>query len=347
MKTNGKHFIIPVFIPHNGCPNKCVFCNQLAITGVRNPSPLEPKDLLSPVQKYLEYRKGNINTEIAFFGGNFLGLQKDKINSLLEAANQFVLKGKVDGIRFSTRPDTIDRTRLEYIKNFPVTTVELGVQSMDDAVLAKSNRGHTSDDTKNAFFLLKQFGLKIGLQMMVGLPGDDGSSSMYTAEKLADLHPDYIRIYPTIVLSGSLLSKWYKTGDYIPLGLEESVQLVKDIYCIFKKKNIRVIRMGLQASEDLDQGTEVMAGPYHPAFGHLVLSSVFLDMVKNELKKRTDITDHAIIKVHPRNISRVQGLHKKNIQILQKEFTLASIDIIGDSSLSEDDLYVHSKPMND
>lgn len=346
MKTNGKHFIIPVFIPHNGCPNKCVFCNQLAITGVKKPSPVEPGILLSHVQKYLEYRKGKKNTEIAFFGGNFLGLKRDRVDSLLEAANQFILAGKVDGIRFSTRPDTVDLTRLEHITKFPVTTVELGVQSMNDAVLAKSNRGHTAHDTKKAFYLLKKFGLKTGLQMMVGLPGDDGSSSIYTAEKLARLHPDYIRIYPTIVLSGSLLSEWYKNGEYIPLGLEESVQLVKEIYCIFKKKNIRIIRMGLQASEDLDQGTEVMAGPYHPAFGHLVLSSVFLDMAKSELKKRNDIVDHAVIKVHPRNISRMQGLHKMNIHILKKEFNLTSLDIIGDNSLSEENLYIHSKPIN-
>ena len=340
MKSNGKHFIIPVFIPHNGCPNICVFCNQSAITGVRRPSPMVPEDLISHVQTYLGYRKKRINTEIAFFGGNFLGLEREQVASLLAAANQFVSAGLVDGIRFSTRPDTIDPARLDPIRTFPVTTVELGVQSMDDTVLARSNRGHTSHDTERAFSLLKQSGLKTGLQMMVGLPGDDGKSAIYTAKKLADLNPDYIRIYPTIVLSGSLLAKWYKNGDYTPLGLEDSVALVKDIYYIFNKKNVRVIRMGLQASKDLDQGTEVIAGPYHPAFGHLVLSSVFLDMAKHELKKRTDISDHAVIKVHPRNISRMNGLNKKNIHILKKEFNLESIDIIGDKNISGNNLCV-------
>jgi histone acetyltransferase (RNA polymerase elongator complex component) len=247
----------------------------------------------------------------------------------------------VDGIRLSTRPDTIDPARLEHIMAFPITTVELGVQSMDDAVLAVSNRGHSSHDTVRAHSILKEFGLKTGLQMMVGLPGDDGSSSVYTAEKLVDLNPDYIRIYPTIVLKGSLLSKWFKSGTYKPLELEESVTLVKHLYYIFKRKNIRVIRMGLQASEDLNQGAEIIAGPYHPSFGHLVLSSVFYDMARHELTKKPDTSRHVVINVHPRNISRLQGLNKTNIPALKKEFHLASLDIKGDNSLSDDCLSVN------
>jgi len=341
MNASGNHFIIPVFIPHNGCPNTCVFCNQMAITGVKTPPPMDPDHLLSHVHTYLGYRKEKIHTEIAFFGGNFLGLEKKEVDSLLDAANRFVLAGQVDGIRFSTRPDTIDPARLEHIMTFPITTVELGAQSMDDAVLAGSNRGHSSRDTVRAHSLLKRFGLRTGLQMMVGLPGDDGSSSVYTAEKLAGLNPDYIRIYPTIVLKGSLLSKWYKNGTYEPLELEESVTLVKHLYYIFKRKNIRVIRMGLQASEDLNQGAEIIAGPYHPAFGHLVLSSVFYDMARHELKQRPDVPRHIVISVHPRNISRLQGLNKKNIPALKKEFHLASLDIKGDRSLSDNDLSVN------
>ncbi|MBW1892475.1 MAG: radical SAM protein [Deltaproteobacteria bacterium] len=345
MSNNEGHFIIPVFIPHQGCPHKCIFCNQSAITGVRQPFPMSPNDLLKHVQKYLEYKKEKRKTtEIAFFGGNFLGLKRDRIDSMLKEANLFVKSGQVDGIRFSTRPDTIDTARLDFINAFPVTTVELGVQSMDDRILSKSKRGHTSADTDKAFFLLKNCGLKTGLQMMVGLPGDDGSHSIDTAEKLARLCPDYIRIYPTIVLSGSPLAEWYKSGAYTPLPLEESINLVKEIYCIFRKKNIRVIRMGLQASKDLDNGAEVLAGPYHPAFGHLVLSSLFLDMAKAELKNRKDIHEHAVIKVHPRNISRMQGLNKSNIPILKKEFNLNALEIIGDSNLTEENLCIHPKP---
>ncbi len=345
MSNNGSHFIIPVFIPHQGCLHKCVFCNQSAITGVRQSSPMAPNDFHKHVQNYLEYKNEKRKTsEIAFFGGNFLGLKRDRIDSMLKEASLFVKSGQVDGIRFSTRPDTIDPARLDLINTFPVTTIELGVQSMDDTILSKSKRGHTSLDTDKAFFLLKNHGLKTGLQMMVGLPGDDGSHSIDTAEKLTRLCPDYIRIYPTIVLSGSLLAEWYKSGDYTPLPLEESINLVKEIYCIFRKKNIRVIRMGLQASEDLNQGTEVIAGPYHPAFGHLVLSSLFLDMAKAEFKNRKDIHEHAVIKVHPRNISRMQGLNKNNILILKKEFNLKSLEISSDSNLTEEKLCIHPKP---
>lgn len=341
MSDEGKHFIIPVFIPHQGCPHKCVFCNQQAITGFRQSLPMTADGFRRHVQTFLNYKRKKRNiVEIAFFGGNFLGMPPDRINSMLSEARAFVESGQVDGIRFSTRPDTIDEKRLEGLRPFPVTTVELGAQSMDDGVLSASQRGHTSADTERGVFCLKTYGFQIGLQMMVGLPGDNGDSSIQTAEKLARLGPDYIRIYPTIVLSGSRLGDWYKNGHYTPWSIEKSIHIVKKIYYIFKNHNIRVIRMGLQASEDLNQGDEILAGPYHPSFGHLVLSSLFLDKAQKALANRKRISAHALIRVHPRNISRAQGLNKSNIAWLKNRFALRSLDVVGDDRMAEDDLQV-------
>ncbi|MCP4107364.1 MAG: radical SAM protein [Desulfobacteraceae bacterium] len=340
MKTE-KPFIVPVFIPHLGCPYQCAFCNQTVITGVKNAIPLS-EQLHRQIDTFLGYKTEQRNkTQIAFFGGNFLGLDKADVKYLLNEAGKFVKAGSADSIRFSTRPDTVNDQQLDIIEKYPVSTIELGVQSMNDKVLSLVRRGHTSSDTEKAAGLLKERNYETGMQLMVGLPGDDEAGVLATGRKITELCPDFVRIYPTVVVAGSLLAKWYKNGKYSPLPLEECVTLVKKLYILFREKNIPVIRMGLQASDDLN-GASVLAGPYHPAFGHLVHSEIFLDMAEKLLTSHfslpTSHFSHFSLLVNPRSISKMRGMKNRNIEILKKKFSVMSIKIIPDSSVAEDDL---------
>jgi len=331
-------FIIPVFLPHIGCPHKCVFCNQTAITGEKRKIP-SPGEISLCINRFLDYKgEKRRRVQIAFYGGNFLGLKQDDIRYLLHEAAKFVTEGRVESIRFSTRPDSIDDERLDILKEFPVATIELGVQSMDDRVLAMSRRGHTAVDTEKAVCLLKERNYEIGIQMMVGLPGDDEAGALFTGRRIAEMKPDFVRIYPTVVLDGSLLADWYKKGEYVPLPLEQCVTLVKNLYLLFKKNRINVIRMGLQASEGLDKESTMLAGPYHPSFGALVYSEIFLDKAVSILESKKN--DRISIKVNPKNISKMRGLKNRNIEILKTKFHIRSIEIIPDMTLAEDMLVV-------
>jgi len=337
-ETRNKPFIIPVFLPNIGCPHQCAFCNQRAITSIKQKIP-SPERLHKIVNNFLKYKgKDRSLVQIAFFGGNFLGLRSAHIQSLLYETSKFVTAGSVDSLRFSTRPDTISNETLDILTPFPVSTIELGVQSMDDHVLVMSKRGHTSVDTKNAVRLLKKRNYEIGLQMMVGLPGDDETKTQLTGRRLADMSPDFVRIYPTVVLAGSLLAKWYQNEKYIPMSLEQCITLVKKLYLIFRKNDVKVIRMGLQASENFEKDAEILAGPYHPAFGHLVFSRIFLDMAMSILNSKKYTQDEVIIKVHPRSISNMRGLKNRNVGTLKKEFSIKSIKIIPEPSLAENSL---------
>ena len=343
MAYSTKPLIIPIFIPHAGCPHQCVFCNQNLISGVSSKS--TAIDVRRAVESFLRYKsKRRDPIQIAFFGGNFLGIEIDEIRRLLTEATAFVEAGQANSIRFSTRPDTIDRLRLDLIKNFPVATIELGVQSMNDRVLRNTKRGHTGADAQNAVERLKDFNYEIGVQLMVGLPGDDPARLLASARRVAELKPDFIRIYPTIVVAGSPLAKSYKAGRYTPLSLEEAVLQVKDLYRLFARKDIQVIRMGLQATEDLQEGSTILAGPYHPSFGHLVLSEIFLDRAMSAIRSTNPKGDAIALHVHPRSVSKMRGLKNVNMIKLHGKFHFQAIEIVADESLKEDQLKVNALP---
>jgi len=333
-----KPLIIPVFLPNAGCPHQCVFCNQEAITG-KKPIIPSSRELRSDISKFLEYKGEKRNkVQISFYGGNFLGLKKDHISFLLGEVSKFVKAGSVDSIRFSTRPDTVDKTRLDFLRDYPVSTIEIGVQSMNDRVLAESKRGHEAFDTKQAVALLRERNYEIGLQMMTGLPGDDEAGALESGRQIADLSPDFIRIYPTVVFKDSLLAKWYEKGKYTPMSLESSVTLAKQLYLLFNENRIKVIRMGIQVSEDLNEKSTILAGPYHPAFGHLVYSEIFLDKISSVLTTGSVLRDsisRICIKAHPRNVSRIRGFKNNNLRILKKEYGIKSIKIVSDISIEE------------
>jgi histone acetyltransferase (RNA polymerase elongator complex component) len=339
---NNTPFIIPIFLPNLGCPHQCAFCNQTSITGVP-PDTISPETLCLLINEFLEYKTTQRRSvQVSFYGGNFLGLKKDYIGSLLDETTKFVKNKKVDSIRFSTRPDTISGEQLGIIKDYPVSTIEIGVQSMDNRVLAMAKRGHTALDTEKAAALLKEQNYDLGMQMMVGLPGDDETKSLFTAQRIASFCPDFVRIYPTVVLARSRLAVWYRKGKYTPWSLSRCVSLVKKLYLFFKSKEIPVIRMGLQASEDLAKDSTILAGPYHPAFGHMVHSEIFMDMAVSFLEAGRGSCDKTVINVHPRSISKMRGLKNKNVKRLKKKFQIKSLEIIPDFSLAEDKLTVVS-----
>ncbi|BBO76537.1 radical SAM protein [Desulfosarcina widdelii] len=333
--------IVPIFIPQLGCPHQCVFCSQPAITDTPRRCPT-PDQIRQEVSRFLEYGKRPSSTvQISFFGGNFLGLKSSSILKLLEAAAEFVQNETVDSIRFSTRPDTVCEKRLELLTGFPVSTIELGVQSMHDRVLELAERGHRAADTIAAAERVKQRGYRLGLQMMVGLPGDSEDGAMETARRMAALAPDFVRIYPTLVLEGSPLADWFRSGRYRPMPLDACVTLVKRICLFFKARHIPVIRMGLQASDGLNAETGLVAGPYHPAFGHQVYAEIVLDAISAAIAKMAaPIPDPLIIQAHPRMISRVQGLKKKNIFYLKQKFLLEKVLLVQDATLAKDHVRV-------
>ncbi|MFW5902196.1 MAG: elongator complex protein 3, partial [Thermodesulfobacteriota bacterium] len=339
-----KPFIIPVFLPHCGCPHRCVFCNQTAITGSAADFP-DKKKLQETIRKFLSHKgKKRGKTEISFYGGNFLGLTREKIRACLEAAQYFTGQNAVDGLRFSTRPDTISRGRLQWIADYPVSTIEIRVQSMVDAVLDASRRGHSADDARQALARLKQAGYQTGIQLMVGLPGDSPERSAYTAREVVSLAPDFVRIYPALVIENSPLARWYRAGRYRPLSLNECVSRVKDLYRIFSAADIPVIRMGLQATDGLSSGG-VLAGPYHPALGHMVRAEIMRDQAAEKIRQLAPARAAALtLRVNLGNYSQMQGLKRQNLTELKTAFALSRIDLIADPELPESFVSVSTAP---
>jgi histone acetyltransferase (RNA polymerase elongator complex component) len=265
------------------------------------------------------------------------------VQMLLTEAKQFVTRGDVDSIRFSTRPDTIDRQRLELISEFPVSTVELGIQSMDPAVLMTSRRGHSDLDTEHAVGLLKNYAFTIGVQVMIGLPEDTPDKMKKTGQRVVDLRPDFVRIYPTLVIQGSALAKWYLNGKYRPLSLKTAVTRTKNLYLLFQKAGIPVIRMGLQHEEGFDDPETILAGPYHPAFGHLVYSEIFFDRVRKFITSNKMQGVTCDIRVHPKDDSRMRGLKNENIRKLNQLAHLKSVRITPDSRIAKNKLMVNGR----
>jgi len=332
--------IIPIFIPQLGCPHQCVFCSQPAITDTPRRCPT-PDQIRREIRRFLKYGKRPSSTvQISFFGGNFLGLKPASIQRLLEVASEFVQNGTVDSIRFSTRPDTVCEKRLDLLTGFPVSTIELGVQSMEDRVLDLVERGHRAADTAAAAGRVKEKGYQLGLQMMVGLPGDSEEGAMETARRMAALAPDFVRIYPTLVLEGSPLADWFRSGRYRPMPLDACVTLVKRLYLFFRACHIPVIRIGLQASDGLNAESGLVAGPYHPAFGHKVYAEIVLDAIVSTIQDLTGLPDTLVIAAHPRMVSRVQGLKKENLSHLKQTFHLEKVLLLQDPKLAKDHIRV-------
>jgi len=278
-------FVIPIFIAHQGCPHQCLFCNQRSITGAAE-GMVTAREVRETILGQLAWprRHPEAPVQVAFYGGSFTGLALERQRELLGAAQPFLASGQVQELRLSTRPDYVNPEIAGFLRSHGVGIVELGAQSLDDRVLAASGRGHTAVQVRTAVACLKGAGIQVGLQLMLGLPGDRTATALASGRRAAELAPDLVRIYPCLVVSGSPLAELYHQGRYQPLSLLRAVALAGRLRAIFEAHRIPVVRMGLQPSPSLEK--TVLAGPYHPAFGELVLSRILFREVRALLSTR-------------------------------------------------------------
>jgi len=328
----GKPYVIPVFITNEGCPHRCLFCDQGAITGEpRGPSgTVTANDVAATILQALSRPRKSPDREVqvAFYGGSFTGLVRERQKELLGAVRPFLREGRVQAIRLSTRPDYVDEETGLFLGSQGVRVVELGVQSLDPVVLSATRRGYSADRVTEAFTLLKPSGLIIGGQLMIGLPGESMAGLLASARRLAALGPEFVRLYPTLVLSGSGLAGLYREGQYLPLSLARAVVKTARVKQIFDEQGIRVIRMGLQPSASLE--ASLLAGPYHPAFGELVLSHLFFRRVRAGIAKHSR---HGLVKViiAAQDESIFRGPGNNNMKRLARMGVLDRITLVLDA----------------
>ena len=318
--------IIPFFIPHAGCPHQCVFCNQKNITG--QSSAIDPTEIQQTLRKHLGTNHSPEPVQAAFYGGSFTALPIDAQRTYLEAVQPFIRSGQVQSIRLSTRPDAIHIENLILLQEHHVSIIELGAQSLDDSVLTLSNRGHTAADTVTSVDMIRTRGFSLGLQLMVGLPGDSPEIFSNTITRTIQLKPDFVRLYPALVIKGTPLESLYTAGRYAPLSLDTAIRLCRDALLRFEDAGIDVIRIGLQPTEELERPGTILAGPFHPAFRQLVVSSIFLERMRELLMQRVNVEKEVTFQVHSRELSAAIGLRRSNIDMLEKEFGLRKIRFV-------------------
>lgn len=318
-------YIIPIFIPHLGCPNDCTFCNQKSISGQsKQVTESEVRDIIEKHLKSFKDEKAEI--EIAFFGGSFTGIEVPKQEELLSIAYEYVKTKKVKSIRISTRPDYIDKNILKMLKKYGVKTIELGVQSTNDYILRKCKRGHTFDDVVKASKLIRKFKFDLGHQMMIGLPESTRLDELNTARDLIKLKPKIVRLYPVLVIKNTELEKEYERKEYEPLTIEQAVERCKELYYMFTSNKVTVIRMGLQSTDVIsnpkNMESEVVAGPYHEAFGQLVEAGIWYDSILEKIKRINTKVKEIEIEVNPVDVNNVIGHKKDNIHKLKDLYDL-------------------------
>ena len=323
-----KEYIIPIFVPHLGCPNNCIFCNQKRISG--QTKMVNADDVKNTIEYYLKHFKDdNKYVEVAFFGGSFTAIEVSKQVELLEAVQEYIKNKKVNSIRISTRPDCIDKEILKRMKKYHVKTIELGVQSTNNYILSRCKRGHTGEDVKKASKLIRMHGFILGHQMMIGLPESTKQDEINTAKELIKQKPKLVRIYPVLVIKDTELADEYEKGEYIPLTVSQAVERCKEIVDLFNRHKINVIRIGLQNTEEItDPNTEsssVVSGPYHPAFRQLVEASMWYDAIVNKIKKVNAKVKKVKIIANDVNVNNIIGHKKENILKLKEIY---DVDIV-------------------
>lgn len=303
-----RHYIIPIFVPHEGCPHNCVFCNQNTITG--NHEKVNAEYVRNITEQYLKtIDKSKSFLEISFFGGTFTAINEEVQNELLEVAEEYKALGKIDYIRLSTRPDYIDRHILDNLKAHSVDIIELGVQSLDDTVLKYAGRGHSVNSVFEASKLIKEYGFILGHQIMPGLPKDNFEKDIETVRQVISMKPDLCRIYPALVIKNTPMETMYLNKTYVPYSLEEAVNISKIMYGMLIANDINVIRIGLQPTEDINVGKELVAGPFHPAFRELVEGSIFNDIFAHGIPK--NYFGEVIVEINSKDISKLYANKKQ------------------------------------
>ncbi len=327
-----KHINIPIFIPHLGCPNDCAFCNQRSISGRTH---FDISDVRKQIEDALS-TAGDRESEIAFFGGSFTGIDRDLMVSLLEIAEEYVRAGKVVSIRLSTRPDYISEEILDILGKYSVKTIELGIQSASDKVLTASKRGHTLSDTVNACKLIKARGFDLVGQMMIGLPTSDGDSEVETAKLICELGASEARIYPIVILKNTHLVKMVENGEYIPLTENELVDRSASVLGVFRKNGVKVLRIGLHSGTELNSGEEIACGYYHPAMGELVEGELYYREMEKRISELDTIPERLTVTVPRGELSKAIGQNGRNRARLIEKFGLKTLKFKEGEALSVD-----------
>jgi histone acetyltransferase (RNA polymerase elongator complex component) len=330
-----RHYVIPVFIPGMACPYQCIYCDQKKITG--HPKYPSADEIRKTITERLDtIPSKNSCIEIGFFGGTFTGLSTERQKFYLDTVLPFHMEGNVRGFRLSTRPDCISPEILDLLKQYPVTTIELGAQSMDDEVLKLSNRGHSAFNTKKASQLIRDYGFSLGLQMMIGLPGDTPEKSLFTAQKIVEMGAECTRIYPVLVIRGTELEKLFLDGEYHPLDLDQAVEWSKPVVVLFEEAGVNMIRIGIHPSKGLETGRDLAAGPYHPAFRDLVMTAIWNDRILEKINGKYG--RRITVRVNPSDINHAVGYQGRNRTMLHSSFR--EVRFKSDPSVPEKTLHV-------
>lgn len=336
------HYIIPIFVPHEGCPHDCVFCNQNSITGTS--TKVDAMYVEQLVNEYLQtITSEDAIIEISFFGGTFTAINMEKQIELLTVAKKYKDNNKIRFIRLSTRPDYIDDNILMNLKKYSVDIIELGVQSLDEDVLLKSGRGHTAQDVERASKLIKQYGFVLGHQVMIGLPGDNIQKDIETAKGVIALKPDICRIYPALIIKDTHMETMYIEKSFKPYSLNEAIKISKIIYIMMIANQINVIRIGLQPTEEISEGNDLVAGPFHPAFRELVEGSIYNDMVYEAIINNInrDISpNNVLLKINPKDISKLYAKSKSFFYDMKRQINTVSIDVFQDIAIERGSISV-------
>ena len=336
-----KHAIIPIFIPHRGCPHDCVFCNQRKITA--RSGDIGPKDAEKTIEDYLSTLEGRglESIEVAFFGGSFTGIPMEEQSAFLEVAKRYKDAGKINAIHLSTRPDYINREILDNLKKYGVDVIELGVQSFDPEVLRLSKRGHSAEDVAAACGLIHEYGFTLGIQLMVGLPGDSKEACIDSAKKAVALRPEIARIYPTVVIDGTELAEMYRAGAYRALTTEEAVDISKEMYKILVKAGVNVIRGGLKNTDIINDGeSSAVLADYHPSFRQLMESEIAREETEAAIRRLFpdgEPESGAELRCYaaPRLVSALSGYRGRNRRDLARRYPALHPVYLPDASLGD------------
>lgn len=341
-----RHSIIPIFIPHKGCPNDCIFCNQKKITARQKA--VTGEDVKNTIETWLSTLepRGVETIEVAFFGGSFTGIPMEEQSAYLSIAKGYKDAGRIHKIHLSTRPDYINKEILDNLKSYDVDIIELGVQSLDDQVLTKAGRGHDAAIVYESSRLIKAYGFQLGIQLMIGLPGDSLEKCIYSAEETVKIGPAIARLYPTIVINDTELYNQYQRGEYQPLSQEEAVLRTKEMYKILDDAGINIIRVGLKSTDLINENGEINGGTYHPAFRQLVEGEIARERIESLLEAETFDRSKKIkvdFYANPKCMSLLIGHKQKNKQYFLENYPYLDVLYKVSKTLSDNQYHIEIK----
>jgi histone acetyltransferase (RNA polymerase elongator complex component) len=337
--------IIPIFLPQDKCPYDCIFCNQgIAVGEIRQ---LTCGDICGIINTALATIPEGSNVQAGFYGGSFTNLPFELQKEYLEAVSPFIKTNRINGIRISTRPDSLDEMTVSILKQYGVITIELGAQILDDEILTSIKRGHTSTDVRNAVRILHDNGLNVGLQLMVGLPGEDKARRDKSFNDVLSIKPDFLRIHPTLVLKGSELEKIYNIGDYVPLSIEEAIVICSDLVIRAESSGIPVIRIGLQSSCSLQETGSILAGPWHPSFGQMVRGEIYYHLFLKGMRELNEETGKLRIEVQCSDPETMKGQGNGNLKKIIVRYPDLALIIKKNKTMSKNQILMSGESIKD